>query len=99
MILTTNSAGLGGLSTVTNGTKIDGTTFVMDNLYARQISGSPSSELELLAEKSVTVSSVGTEEAGARLIVKNNLEMLADTLTVRDTLGEEILGVDRNNVR
>ena len=29
--------GLGGLSTVTNGTKIDGTTYVMDNLYAKQV--------------------------------------------------------------
>ena len=84
---------------MTNGTKMDGTTFVMDNLYARRITGSPRSELEVLGDKSVTVSSVGTGQAGARLIVKNNLEMMADSLTVTDTLGEEILAVDRNNVR
>ena len=110
--------GLGSLSTVTNGTKIDGTTFVMDNLYAKQvywllmgcddlmlfwsqISSSPSSAgLELLAEKSVTVTSAGDNATTeAKLIVKNNMEIIADTFTLTDTLGEEILAVDESNVR
>merc|ERR1711953_728854 len=96
-----NFNGLGSLSTVTNGTKIDGTTFVMDNLYAKQISSSLSSAgLELLAEKSVTVTSAGNNSnTEASLIVKNNLEIIADTFTVTDTLGKEILAVDESNVR
>merc|ERR1711953_511767 len=95
-----NFNGLGSLSTVTNGTKIDGTAYVMDNLYAKQISSSPSSPgLELVAEKSVTVSSAGSNSTEARLVVKNNMEIIADTFTVTDTLGKEILAVDESNVR
>ena len=80
---------------MTNGTKIDGTTFVMENLYAKQISSPSSGGLELLGEKSVTVSSAG----GSGLVVKNNLELIANTFTVTDTLGAEILAVDDKNVR
>merc|ERR1711953_477178 len=96
-----NFSGLGSLSTVTNGTKIDGTTFVMDNLHAKQISSSPSSAgLELLAEKSVTMTSAGNNATNeAKLIVKNNMEIIADTFTLTDTLGKEILAVDESNVR
>ena len=35
----------------------------------------------------------------ASLIVKNNMEIIADTFTVTDTLGKEILAVDESNVR
>merc|ERR1711953_1113083 len=96
-----NFNGLGSLSTVTNGTKIDGTTFVMDNLHAKQISSSPSSAgLELLAEKSVTMTSAGNNATNeAKLIVKDNMEIIAGTFTITDTLGEEILSVDESNVR
>ena len=70
-------------------------------LFCSQISSSPSSAgLELLAEKSVTVTSAGNNSTTeARLIVKNNMEIIADTFTITDTLGEEILSVDESNVR
>ena len=65
-----------------------------------QISSSPSSPgLDLVAEKSVTVSSAGSNSTEARLVVKNNMEIIADTFTITDTLGEEILAVDESNVR
>ena len=65
-----------------------------------QISSSPSSPgLELVAEKSVTVSSAGSNSTEARLVVKNNMEIIADTFTITDTLGEEILAVDESTVR
>ena len=68
-------------------------------MFSSQISSSPSSAgLELLAEKSVTVTSAGNNSE-SRLIVKNNMEIIADTFTVTDTLGEEILAVDESNVR
>ena len=57
-----------------------------------------SAGLELLAEKSVTVTSAGNNSE-SRLIVKNNMEIIADTFTLTDTLGEEILAVDESNVR
>ena len=70
-------------------------------LFWSQISSSPSSAgLELLAEKSVTVTSAGNNSnTEASLIVKNNMEIIADTFTLTDTLGEEILAVDESNVR
>ena len=40
-----------------------------------------------------------TGQTQARLVVKNNLEMIADTFTVTDTGGDEILAVDQNNIR
>ena len=68
-------------------------------MFSSQISSSPSSAgLELLAEKSVTVTSAGNNSE-SRLIVKNNMEIIADTFTLTDTLGEEILAVDESNVR
>ena len=70
-------------------------------LFWSQISSSPSSAgLELLAEKSVTMTSAGNNSnTEASLIVKNNMEIIADTFTVTDTLGKEILAVDESNVR
>ena len=48
----------------------------------------------------MTVTSAGNNSTTeARLIVKNNMEIIADTFTITDTLGEEILSVDESNVR
>ena len=48
----------------------------------------------------MTVTSAGNNATNeAKLIVKNNMEIIADTFTLTDTLGEEILAVDESNVR
>ena len=48
----------------------------------------------------MTVTSAGDNATTeAKLIVKNNMEIIADTFTLTDTLGEEILAVDESNVR
>ena len=48
----------------------------------------------------MTVTSAGNNATSeAKLIVKNNMEIVADTFTLTDTLGEEILAVDESNVR
>ena len=48
----------------------------------------------------MTVTSTGNNDTTeAKLIVKNNMEIIADTFTLTDTLGEEILAVDESNIR
>jgi len=104
-----NFQGLGFIETVSNGTRIEGTAFIYDNLYAKQISSSPSSSgLNLISDKTVSLSMLETvtrdnltetQSVKARVRVKPNMEMISDSLTITDTMGDEVFGVDGDGVR
>lgn len=99
LTLRINFQGLGSIETVSNGTRISGTTYVMENMFANRITASPDiGQLDLLGDKSVSLTVVEDTEAAARLTVKPNLEMMARRLTVTDTQGEEILSVTGKRV-
>ena len=54
---------MGSIQTVSNGTKIDGTAYLMTNMFARQITSSEqSSGLTLLSDKSISIVSVSKGE-------------------------------------
>ena len=65
-----------------------------------RITASPDiGQLDLLGDKSVSLTVVEDTEAAARLTVKPNVEMMAQRFTVTDTQGEEILSVTGDRVR
>ena len=94
---------------MSNGTKIEGTAFIYDNLFAKQISSSPSSSgLNLISDKTVSLSMLETvvtenkketQSLRARVRVKQNMEMISDSVTITDTMGDEVLVVDDDGVR
>ena len=93
---------------MTNGSSIDGTTYIMDKLFTRSISSSRhTTSLDLISDKSVSLtlleSSVDNETETrslvSRLIVKKNMELMGRMVRVRDTQGEEVLRVDSRGVR
>ena len=93
---------------MTNGSSIDGTTYIMDKLFTRSISSSrDTTSLDLISDKSVSLtlleSSVDNETETrslvSRLIVKKNMELMGRMVRVRDTQGEEVLRVDSRGVR
>ena len=68
--------------------------------FVTRITASPDiGQLDLLGDKSVSLTVVEDTEAAARLTVKPNLEMMARRLTVTDTQREEILSVTGERVR
>ena len=68
--------------------------------FVTRITASPDiGQLDLLGDKSVSLTVVEDTEAAARLTVKPNLEMMARRLTVTDSQGEEILSVRGGQVR
>ena len=101
--------GLGFIETVNNGTRIQGTAFIYDNLFAKQISSSPSSSgLNLISDKTVSLSMLETvitenmtemQSLRARMRVKPNMEMISDSVTITDTMGDEVLAIDADGVR
>ena len=65
-----------------------------------RITASPDiGQLDLLGDKSVSLTVVEDTEAAARLTVKPNVEMMAKKFTVTDTQEEEILSVTGDRVR
>ena len=40
-----------------------------------------------------------TQSVKARVRVKPNMEMISDSLTITDTMGDEVFGVDGDGVR
>ena len=65
-----------------------------------RITASPDiGQLDLLGDKSVSLTVVEDTEAAARLTVKPNVELMAKRFTVTDTQGEEILSVTGDRVR
>jgi len=104
-----NFQGLGFIETVNNGTRIEGTAFIYDNLFAKQISSSPSSSgLNLISDKTVSLSMLETvitenmtemQSLRARMRVKPNMEMISDSVTITDTMGDEVLAIDADGVR
>jgi len=101
-----NFQGMGSIQTVSNGTKIDGTAYLMTNMFARQITSSEqSSGLTLLSDKSISLVSVSkgenisdTQEMKSRIVVKQNIEMTADNVNIIDTQGDPILSIDKTGV-
>ena len=79
--------------------------FVYQLTMTRITASSDIGQLDLLGDKSVSLTVVdgdrsrSTGEAGARLTVKPNVELMAKRFTVTDTQGEEILTVTGDRVR
>ena len=93
---------------MTNGSSIDGTTYIMDKLFTRSISSSrDTTSLDLISDKSVSLTllessmdnETETRSLVSRLIVKKNMELMGRMVRVRDTQGEEVLRVDSRGVR
>ena len=78
----------------------------MDNLYTHKISSSPdTTSLDLISDKSISLTLLeaeddnSTETMVSRMVVKQNMELMANMVKVTDTQGDQILRINRNGVR
>ena len=78
----------------------------MNNLYTHKISSSPdTTSLDLISDKSISLTLLeaeddnSTETMVSRMVVKQNMELMANMVKVTDTQGDQILRINRNGVR